>query len=38
MAPAAEQTGTLTAALEQTTRLLRSDPVLASEQAGEISK
>ena len=38
MAPAAEQTGTLTAALEQTTRLLRSDPVLASEQAGEILK
>src|SRR5271170_4364526 len=38
MAPAAEQTGTLAAALEQTTRLLSSDPVLASEQASEILK
>jgi predicted Zn-dependent protease len=38
MAQAAEPTGTLTAALEHTTRLLKSDPVLASEQAGEILK
>jgi predicted Zn-dependent protease len=38
MAEAAEPTGTLTAALEHATRLLKSDPVLASEQAGEILK
>ena len=38
MAHAAEPTGTLTAALEITTRLLQSDPVLAAEQAGEILK
>jgi predicted Zn-dependent protease len=38
MAEAAEPTGTLTAALEHTTRLLKSDPILASEQAGEILK
>jgi tetratricopeptide (TPR) repeat protein len=38
MAPIAEPTGTLAAALEHTTRLLKSDPVLASEQAGEILK
>jgi tetratricopeptide (TPR) repeat protein len=33
-----EPTGTLEAALEHTTRLLKSDPVLAAEQAGEILK
>ena len=38
MAPIAEPTGTLAAALEHTTRLLKSDPVLASEQASEILK
>ena len=38
MVPAAEPTGTLAAALEHTTRLLKSDPVLAAEQAGEILK
>jgi tetratricopeptide (TPR) repeat protein len=38
VAPAAEPTGTLAAALEQTTRLLKTDPVLAAEQAGEILK
>jgi predicted Zn-dependent protease len=38
MAHAAEPTGTLTAALEHTTRLLKSDPALAAEQAGEILK
>ena len=38
MTAVAEPTGTLAAALEHTTRLLKSDPVLASEQAGEILK
>jgi len=38
MPPAAEPTATLATALEHTTRLLRSDPVLAAEQAGEILK
>jgi tetratricopeptide (TPR) repeat protein len=38
MTPVAEPAGTLATALEHTTRLLRSDPVLASEQAGEILK
>jgi tetratricopeptide (TPR) repeat protein len=38
MTVVAEPTGTLATALEHTTRLLRSDPVLASEQAGEILK
>ena len=38
MPPIAEPTGTLAAALEHTTRLLKSDPVLASEQASEILK
>src|ERR1700722_5208827 len=33
-----EPPGTLAAALEHTTRLLKSDPVLAAEQAGEILK
>src|SRR5271155_5880078 len=38
MTPVAEPTGTLATALEHATRLLRTDPVLASEQAGEILK
>jgi tetratricopeptide (TPR) repeat protein len=38
MTPAAEPTGTLATALEHTTRLLRSNPELASEQAAEILK
>jgi len=38
MTAVAEPTGTLAAALEHTTRLLKSDPVLASEQASEILK
>jgi tetratricopeptide (TPR) repeat protein len=38
MTPAAEPTGTLAAALEHTRRLLKSDPLLASEQATEILK
>ena len=38
MAPAAESTQTLASALQHTTRLLNSDPVLAAEQAGEILK
>ena len=38
MTTAAEPTGTLATALELATRLLRSDPVLAAEQAGEILK
>jgi predicted Zn-dependent protease len=38
MASASEPTGTLASALEHTTRLLKSDPVLAAEQAGEILK
>jgi len=38
MASASEPTGTLGAALEHTTRLLKSDPLLAAEQAGEILK
>ena len=38
MPPIAEPTGTLAAALEHTTRLLESDPLLASEQAAEILK
>jgi tetratricopeptide (TPR) repeat protein len=38
MTRVAEPTGTLATALEHTTRLLKSDPVLASEQAGEILK
>ena len=33
-----EPTGTLATALEHTTRLLKSDPVLAAEQASEILK
>jgi predicted Zn-dependent protease len=38
MTAAAEPTGTLATALEHTARLLKSDPVLAAEQAGEILK
>ena len=38
MTAAPELTGTLAAALEHTTRLLKSDPVLAAEQATEILK
>jgi tetratricopeptide (TPR) repeat protein len=38
MPPIAEPTGTLAAALEHASRLLKSDPTLASEQAGEILK
>jgi len=38
MTAVSEPTGTLETALEHTTRLLKSDPVLAAEQAGEILK
>jgi tetratricopeptide (TPR) repeat protein len=38
MPPNAEPTGTLAVALEQTTRLLKTDPLLAAEQATEILK
>ena len=38
MTPAAEAVGSLATALEHTTRLLSSDPLLAAEQASEILK
>lgn len=38
MTAVADPTGTLATALENATRLLRSDPTLAAEQAGEIVK
>jgi tetratricopeptide (TPR) repeat protein len=38
MTAVSEPTGTLATALEHTTRLLKSDPVLAAEQASEILK